>query len=30
MRELFENAPPDDPIEATRRSMRTVLPRLFY
>jgi chaperone required for assembly of F1-ATPase len=30
MRELFENVPPDDPIEATRRSMRTVLPRRFY
>src|ERR1700726_4238928 len=30
MRELFENAPPDDPIEATRRSMRTELPRRFY
>jgi chaperone required for assembly of F1-ATPase len=30
MRELFENSPPDDPIEATRRSMRTVLPRRFY
>src|SRR5580700_256549 len=30
MRELFENAPPDDPSEATRRSMRTVLPRRFY
>ena len=30
MRELFENAPSDDPIEATRRSMRTVLPRRFY
>jgi chaperone required for assembly of F1-ATPase len=30
MRELFENAPPDDPIEATRRSMRTVLPHRFY
>src|SRR3984957_3905248 len=30
MRELFENAPPDDPIEATRRSMRTALPRRFY
>src|SRR5580693_1108738 len=30
MRELFENAPPDDPIEATRRSMRTVLRRRFY
>lgn len=30
MRELFENAPPDDPREATRRSMRTVLPRRFY
>jgi chaperone required for assembly of F1-ATPase len=30
MRELFENAPPDDPIEATRRSMRTALPRRSY
>jgi chaperone required for assembly of F1-ATPase len=30
MRELFENAPPDDPIEATRRSVRTALPRRFY
>src|SRR6202167_3837755 len=30
MRELFENTPPDDPTEATRRSMRTVLPRRFY
>jgi chaperone required for assembly of F1-ATPase len=30
MREVFENAPPDDPREATRRSMRTVLPRRFY
>ena len=30
MRELFENTPPDDPIEAARRSMRTVLPRRFY
>jgi chaperone required for assembly of F1-ATPase len=30
MRELFENAPPDDPIETTRRSMRTALPRRFY
>jgi len=30
MRELFENTPPDDPIEATRRSMRTMLPRRFY
>ena len=30
MRELFENTPPDDPIEATRRSMRTALPRRFY
>src|ERR1700688_828391 len=30
MRELFENTPLDDPIEATRRSMRTVLPRRFY
>ena len=30
MRELFENTPPDDPIEVTRRSMRTVLPRRFY
>jgi chaperone required for assembly of F1-ATPase len=27
---VFENAPPDDPREATRRSMRTVLPRRFY
>jgi chaperone required for assembly of F1-ATPase len=30
MRELFENTPPDDPVEVTRRSMRTVLPRRFY
>ena len=30
MRELFENVPPDDPLEATRRSMRMVLPRRFY
>src|SRR5580704_2294235 len=30
MRELFEDTPPDDPIEATRRSMRTALPRRFY
>jgi chaperone required for assembly of F1-ATPase len=30
MRELFENAPPDDPVEAVRRSTRTVLPRRFY
>jgi chaperone required for assembly of F1-ATPase len=30
MRELFENTPPDDPIEATRRSMRTALPHRFY
>jgi chaperone required for assembly of F1-ATPase len=30
MRELFEITPPDDPIEATRRSMRTALPRRFY
>src|SRR3984893_6878988 len=30
MRELFENTPLDDPIEATRRSMRTALPRRFY
>jgi len=30
MRELFENTPVDDPIEAVRRSMRTVLPRRFY
>src|ERR1700684_1444866 len=30
MRELFETAPPDDPIEATRRTMRTTLPRRFY
>ncbi len=30
MRELFENTPSEDPIEATRRSMRTVRPRRFY
>jgi chaperone required for assembly of F1-ATPase len=30
MRELFEITPPDDPIEATRRSLRTALPRRFY
>jgi chaperone required for assembly of F1-ATPase len=30
MRELFENASPDDPVEAVRRSTRTVLPRRFY
>jgi chaperone required for assembly of F1-ATPase len=30
MRELFENTPADDPIEAVRRSTRTVLPRRFY
>jgi chaperone required for assembly of F1-ATPase len=30
MRELFENTPPDDPIEATRRSARTALRRRFY
>jgi chaperone required for assembly of F1-ATPase len=30
MRELFENTPSNDPTEATRRSMRTVLPRRFY
>jgi len=30
MRELFENTPPDDPIKATRRGMRTALPRRFY
>jgi chaperone required for assembly of F1-ATPase len=30
MRELFEITPPDDPIEATRRSMRTALPRRFH
>ncbi len=30
MRELFEITPPDDPVEATRRSMRTPLPRRFY
>src|SRR6202035_5874367 len=28
--ELFENTPPDDPVEAVRRSTRTVLPRRFY
>jgi chaperone required for assembly of F1-ATPase len=30
MRELFENTPQDDPIEATHRSMRTALPHRFY
>ena len=30
MRDLFENTPPDDPVEAVRRSTRTVLPRRFY
>jgi chaperone required for assembly of F1-ATPase len=30
MRELFDNTPPDDPIEATRRSARTALRRRFY
>jgi chaperone required for assembly of F1-ATPase len=30
MRELFEITPLDDPIEATRRSLRTALPRRFY
>jgi chaperone required for assembly of F1-ATPase len=30
MRELFENTPPDDPIEATRRGARTALRRRFY
>jgi chaperone required for assembly of F1-ATPase len=30
MRELFEITPPDDPIEATRRTMRTAVPRRFY
>src|ERR1700683_438435 len=30
MRELFENTPFDDPIEATRRSMRTAPLRRFY
>jgi chaperone required for assembly of F1-ATPase len=30
MRELFEIRPPNDPTEATRRSMRTALPRRFY
>ena len=30
MRELFEITPPDDPVEAVRRSMRTALPRRFY
>ena len=30
MRELFENTPPDDPIEAVRRSTRIELRRRFY
>jgi chaperone required for assembly of F1-ATPase len=30
MRELFENTPANDLTEATRRSMRTELPRRFY
>src|SRR5258708_35506683 len=30
MRDLFENTPPDDPIEATRRSTRTARRRRFY
>ena len=30
MRDLFENTPPGDPIEATRRSLRTALPHRFY
>src|SRR5258707_5412699 len=30
MRELFENTPPDGPIEATRRSSRVELRRRFY
>jgi chaperone required for assembly of F1-ATPase len=30
MRELFEDTPPKDPIEATRRTMRIALPRRFY
>jgi chaperone required for assembly of F1-ATPase len=30
MREVFEITPPDDPVEAVRRSTRTVLPRRFY
>src|ERR1700731_1762661 len=29
MREVFENAPPDDPVEAVRGSTRTVLPPRF-
>lgn len=30
MRELFENTPPDDPVEAVRRSTRTALRRRLY
>jgi chaperone required for assembly of F1-ATPase len=30
MRDLFENIPADDPIEAVRRSGRAALPRRFY
>jgi chaperone required for assembly of F1-ATPase len=30
MRELFENTPPDEPIEAVRRSTRTAPRRRFY
>jgi chaperone required for assembly of F1-ATPase len=30
MRELFENAPAEDPIEAVRRTLRPALPRRFY
>jgi chaperone required for assembly of F1-ATPase len=30
MRELFENAPAENPIEAVRRTLRPALPRRFY
>ena len=30
MRELFENVPPDDPVEAVRRGARPALRRRFY
>jgi chaperone required for assembly of F1-ATPase len=30
MRDLFENASPEDPVEAVRRGVRRLLPRRFY